>query len=172
MAELFGSKLRLLRQRQALSQANLAERLNLASQGYIADLEAGDEEPSLDLVSRVARLFGVSVDYLLRDTVPIEANPTASTDSSFEAGGLTSTFGEKVRALRLARGFSQRELARELRLASRAYISNLEAGRKAPSIDVVVQIADLFGVTTDYLLCDAVSLRQSGHTTEGRAEDH
>jgi transcriptional regulator with XRE-family HTH domain len=132
----------------------MAERLGLASQGYIADLEAGDEEPSLDLVARVARLFRIRIDYLLRDTMPTEANLTASTDSSPEAGELSRTFGEKVRAIRLAKGLSQRELAHKLKLASRAYISNLEAGRKAPSIDVVVQIADLLEVTTDYLLHD------------------
>ena len=43
-------------------------------------------------------------------------------------------------------------LARTLGLENRGYISNLEAGRKLPSISLVLAIADLFGVTTDDLL--------------------
>jgi transcriptional regulator with XRE-family HTH domain len=44
------------------------------------------------------------------------------------------------------------ELAQRLGLAANAHISLLERGRHEPSIDLVVAIADLFGVTTDYLL--------------------
>lgn len=51
---------------------------------------------------------------------------------------------------------TQVELAHLLGLARQGYISNLEAGRKMPSLDIVVQIADLFGVTTDYLLRDII----------------
>ncbi len=64
--------------------------------------------------------------------------------------------GEKVRFLRTQRQITQVELAQRLGLARQGYISNIEAGRKVPSLDVVVQIADLFGVTTDYLLRDAI----------------
>jgi DNA-binding XRE family transcriptional regulator len=60
--------------------------------------------------------------------------------------------GEKLRYLRMQRQMTQVELAQQLGLARQGYVSNLEAGRKAPSLDLVVQIADLFGVTTDYLL--------------------
>jgi transcriptional regulator with XRE-family HTH domain len=49
-------------------------------------------------------------------------------------------------------------LAQHLGLASRAYVSNLEAGRKVPSPELVVRIADHFGVTTDYLLRDDVAV--------------
>lgn len=47
---------------------------------------------------------------------------------------------------------SQTILARQLGLTSRAYISTLEAGDKLPSIELLIQIADLFTVTTDALL--------------------
>jgi transcriptional regulator with XRE-family HTH domain len=49
-------------------------------------------------------------------------------------------------------------LTQYLNLASQAYVSNLEAGRKTPSPELVVRIADLFGVTTDYLLRDDVAM--------------
>jgi transcriptional regulator with XRE-family HTH domain len=69
--------------------------------------------------------------------------------------------GEKVRFLRTQRQITQVELAQRLGLARQGHISNIEAGRKIPSLDVVVQIADLFGVTTDYLLRDVVPVEVS-----------
>jgi transcriptional regulator with XRE-family HTH domain len=99
---------------------------------------------------------------LLRDAVPVEGKAETGVDRYHASGTLPGRFGEKVRTLRLEKGLSQRELARNLGLASRAYISNLEAGRKAPSLELVVQIADLFGVTTDYLLRDPIPAKDGG----------
>ena len=39
-----------------------------------------------------------------------------------------------------------------------------------PSLDLVVEIADLFEVTTDDLLREAVLLEQEGGSTEAHAE--
>lgn len=77
--------------------------------------------------------------------------------------------GEKLRYLRMQRQMTQVELAQQLGLARQGYVSNLEAGRKAPSLDLVIQIADLFGVTTDYLLRDTAAVEVSdgqGYTGE------
>lgn len=68
--------------------------------------------------------------------------------------------GDKLRYLRTQRQMTQVELAQRLGLAQQGYISNLEAGRKAPSLDLVVQIAELFEVTTDYLMRDAIPVEQ------------
>jgi hypothetical protein len=37
-------------------------------------------------------------------------------------------------------------------------VSYLESGHHAPSIDLVVALADSFGVTTDYLLWDDIPM--------------
>jgi transcriptional regulator with XRE-family HTH domain len=50
------------------------------------------------------------------------------------------------------------ELVHQLGLKSQAHISLMEAGQSDPSIEMVIQLADLFGVTTDYLLRDSPSL--------------
>jgi transcriptional regulator with XRE-family HTH domain len=154
MPRLFGEKLRLLRRRHNMTQVELADQLGLASQGYIANLEAGQEAPSLDLIIRIARVLDVTTDYLLRDTIPVEGENVGIANHTYTTI-LPFVLGERLRALRLQRGISQRDLAHNLRLASRAYISNIEAGRKAPSTELIVKIADLFGVTTDYLLWGA-----------------
>ena len=71
-----------------------------------------------------------------------------------QIGAMAQLFGPKLRALRLARGMTQAALAEALGLATQSSISHLEAGRKEPSVSMVVQLADLFGVSLDYLLRD------------------
>jgi transcriptional regulator with XRE-family HTH domain len=64
-------------------------------------------------------------------------------------------FGEKLRALRAARGILQRDMAAALEV-SPAYLSALEHGRRgAPSAGLIHQICDYFGLIWD----DADELR-------------
>jgi transcriptional regulator with XRE-family HTH domain len=153
MPDLFGDKLRRLRHLRRITQSELAQQLGLEAQSHIAKLEHG-VAPSLDVVVRVAQRLGVSVDYLLRDTISVDAATTSLMEPTPASGIQPASLGAKLRDLRLQHGWSQAELVRQLGLTARSYISNLEAGRKAPSIELVVQIADLFGMTTDALLRD------------------
>ena len=66
-------------------------------------------------------------------------------------------FGAKLRELRRQRGMTQVDLARRLGLRQ-GHITNLETGRRGPTVDIVLRAADLFGVTTDYLLRDGIAL--------------
>jgi transcriptional regulator with XRE-family HTH domain len=166
MARLFGEKLRQLRRQHGLTQAALAERLGLASQAHIANLEAGRDAASLDLVIRAAHLFSIPSDYLLRDTLSIEELAPSTITSRATEEGFPRLFGIKLRTLRQQRDLSQAGLAGQLGLARRGYISNLETGRKAPSLDLIIQIADLFDITTDYLLRDAIAAMQDTATRE------
>ena len=61
------------------------------------------------------------------------------------------TFGEKLQALRKARGWSQEELAQQINV-SRQALSKWEGGASVPDTENVVALSRLFGVTTDYLL--------------------
>ena len=61
------------------------------------------------------------------------------------------TFGEKLQALRQSAGMSQDALAERLDV-SRQAVSRWERDETMPETDKVVALADLFGVTTDYLL--------------------
>jgi transcriptional regulator with XRE-family HTH domain len=65
-----------------------------------------------------------------------------------------SRFGEKLRYLRLKRGLTMRELADALEFKSHGFIGDLESGRKYPSLDLAVRVADYFGVTVDQLARD------------------
>lgn len=59
--------------------------------------------------------------------------------------------GENIRRLRQERGLCQEELGRRIG-ASKQSVSNWENGNIAPSIDLLIRLADFFGVSTDYLL--------------------
>ena len=61
------------------------------------------------------------------------------------------SFGEKLQALRKARGWSQEELAGQIHV-SRQTLSKWESGGAVPDTENVIALGRLFGVTTDYLL--------------------
>ena len=67
-------------------------------------------------------------------------------------------FGEKLRALRARQGMTLQELAHRLGLTAHSYISELEAGKKVPTAEFVLNVARLFDVTTDELLKDELEL--------------
>src|SRR3954447_20065239 len=75
-------------------------------------------------------------------------------------GIMPRLFGDKLRSLRLAVQMSQVDLARHLGLASHSHISYLENGHNAPSLELAVNVAGVFGVATDYLLRDSVPVNQ------------
>lgn len=154
MAQLFGEKLRALRHQHGLTQSELAHRLGLTAHSHIAKLEANQDAASLNLVLRVAYAFNVTLDYLLRDSWPVETVAPTLGSELIKSVSKLGLFNTKLRTLREKHGLSQIELARRLGLARRGYVSNLETGRKAPSLELVVSIADLFSVTVDYLFRD------------------
>ena len=59
--------------------------------------------------------------------------------------------GQRICELRTALGWSQVELAKRLGVAKQT-VSNWENENIQPSIEMLVRLAKLFGVTTDYML--------------------
>lgn len=69
-------------------------------------------------------------------------------------------FCDKLIALRREKGYSQEQLALMLGV-SRQSVSKWEADSSMPEISKILQISDIFKVTTDYLLKDSIEKRQS-----------
>ncbi len=69
-------------------------------------------------------------------------------------------FGEKVRKLRLRRRMTLKDLALTLGLSAHGYISEIESGKKRPTVDLVLSVARFFDVTTDVLLKDELDLNE------------
>ncbi len=59
--------------------------------------------------------------------------------------------GERIRQLRKARGMTQEQVAMKLNIGDR-YLRKIENGENGPSIDTLVEIAALFGVSLDYII--------------------
>ena len=57
----------------------------------------------------------------------------------------------KIKKLRTARGYTQRDFARELGISA-GYLSQIEMGLRSPSRSLLQRMADTFGASLDYLL--------------------
>lgn len=66
-------------------------------------------------------------------------------------GIMTETFGERLRRIREQKRLSQAELAEKTGLQPSA-ISHFESGRRRPSIDNLMRLADALFITTDIIL--------------------
>jgi transcriptional regulator with XRE-family HTH domain len=58
---------------------------------------------------------------------------------------------ERIKAIRESKGYNQVEFAQKLRL-SKQTISNYETGARQPGLDIVLNIANTFNISTDYIL--------------------
>lgn len=59
--------------------------------------------------------------------------------------------GEKLKSLRIEKKLTQKQVADRIGLAISA-VSSYESGSRYPSYDVLVRLAHIFHVSTDYLL--------------------
>lgn len=59
--------------------------------------------------------------------------------------------GNRLRELRESRGLSQKMVSIKLDI-SQSSVSDWEMGRKTPPVKTICQLAEMFGVTSDYLL--------------------
>ena len=62
-------------------------------------------------------------------------------------------FGEKVKKLRIEKGFSQETLANEANL-DRTYIPSIEKGERNVSIEVIQKLSIAFGIKISELMKD------------------
>ncbi len=67
----FGEKLRTLRKRRGLTVRQLAAMLGI-THSHIVGLEKSKHKPSVELVIKLADLFDVSIDRLLRDNLELD----------------------------------------------------------------------------------------------------
>ncbi len=59
--------------------------------------------------------------------------------------------GENIRKIRLAKGMTQGDLCRKLDV-DRAYMSNVETGKKNPTLSTIERIAKALGVSVKELV--------------------
>ena len=59
--------------------------------------------------------------------------------------------GERIRQLRIKNGFTQEKIAETLNI-DRSFYSRIESGKNGCSVDLFIQLSDVFEVSLDYLI--------------------
>ena len=67
----FGEKLRALRQRHQLTLRQLGERLTV-SNTFVLSLEQGKKIPNAEMIIKIADIFEVNLDQLMRDELELD----------------------------------------------------------------------------------------------------
>ena len=75
MTELLGKRIREERQNLNLTQEQLSEKVDLTT-AYIGQIERGERNLTLENLIKVANCLGVTVDYLLSDSLTAEKDTT------------------------------------------------------------------------------------------------
>jgi transcriptional regulator with XRE-family HTH domain len=66
-------------------------------------------------------------------------------------------FGEKLRSLRKKQGFTLTEIGDELGV-HQTFVSQLELNKRKPNAEMILKIADIFGVDINVLMRDELDL--------------
>ena len=82
----FGEKLKALRERDEITQEQLAEELGLKAD-EIMDLENDRKLPDISTVLDISRKFGITTDYLLRDEISYGKQEMKADEISSERAG-------------------------------------------------------------------------------------
>ncbi len=69
----------------------------------------------------------------------------------------TKASGARIRELRIAKNFTQDDLAEHMNV-SHGYISFIESGKRGCSVDVLIALSNLFGVSIDYIVLGTATL--------------
>lgn len=132
-----GGRIRELREQAGMSQLELANKLGI-SRTAIARYEGGVSSPSRRL-KELADALDVSTDYLL------------GSEDEFVAPYRQTGLGKRIKFLRDRAGMDKRTLAVRCGVATRA-VSSWEDEISAPSLTAVTKMAEIFNVSTDYIL--------------------
>lgn len=98
-------KLIVSRNKAGLSQMELADRLGVSRQA-VSRWESGDTTPTMDKLKALAKLYGVSLDWLFGDTADGEpseaAKPEADRNPDEAPAGKEGEKKQKIRAIAIA----------------------------------------------------------------------
>lgn len=75
--------------------------------------------------------------------------------------------GNRIRELRKKRGLTQKQLAQKLNVSEQA-IAGYEQNARRPNPDMLKDLANFFGVSVDYLLCNDNTSKTLSDATEDK----
>ena len=142
----FKEKLKFFRQEKGYTQKELADILNL-SKNSVCEWEKGRCEPNIETLKALSKIF----DTDLNDLIGNEENVSTVRDVSLLKNTSVHSKMNKLKLLRKERGLTLQEMADILNVSRGSY-NYYELGKTEPSINILFQLSDFFGVSIDYLL--------------------
>lgn len=138
----FSDRIHNLRIEKGYTLQDLANRLGTSYQ-TIQKYEKGISKPRLARLEELAKLFDVSISYLLGET---DIRTSSTLNHTF-------VFSDRIKILRLEAGYSQKELAKMIGVSQGNYAKyGTEIGHIIPTIDRLKKLAEIFNVSVSYLL--------------------
>lgn len=128
-------RIRHLREDRDLTQARVAKMLDMSQTGY-SKYETGENDIPTAVLIRLSEFYHVSTDYLLGLTDQLPGEPL---------------FLARIRLLREEHDWTQQQVANRLHVHRRTYDA-YEAGATDVPAEILIALARLYNVSTDYLL--------------------
>lgn len=150
-----------------LSYAELEKRTGIAKSSIQRYVSGSTTKIPADAVTALGEATGISPAWIMGwDT---KSNETRTTETA--AVKARRLIGARIKELRLDRGYSQDSLAKALRnkyglKTDRAVVGKWEIGYQTPEIYTTKCIADLLGVSLDYLTGSDVKEKQPANQSE------
>ncbi|RRJ64713.1 XRE family transcriptional regulator [Paenibacillus oralis] len=114
--EALGKRLRQERHKMHLTQEKLAEKIEV-SDAYIGQIERGERSLSLDTLVKLANQLGVTVDYLLHDSLEISDDH----------------FIDQIQQIMAGRTSKEKQLALDIMKLMFTHLDELQKETKEPS---------------------------------------
>lgn len=142
---MIGDTLRSMRTLKQMTQKELADRLSI-SPSTIGMYEQNRRTPDIDTLTKMAKVFDTSVDFLL-GIVKSGGNDY----SNFQLFDESFDFKERVRSVMQEQGMSE-ETFMQLTGFDKSTKDAYLYGNRKPSLEDLIKIAGALRITTDYLL--------------------
>ncbi|MFT8363745.1 MAG: helix-turn-helix transcriptional regulator [Sporolactobacillus sp.] len=142
MKNTIGKRIEGLREKKGWTKTYTAKKLGIKTMSTYANWEYGLRIPDSEMLSKIADLFDVSIDYI-----------AGRTDNMYYYDLTTKdvTTPEKIVTLREKKGWSQREFAKRVGLDP-SVMNRIEVGKRPIKDDELTKIADVLDVSIDYII--------------------
>lgn len=140
---MLGKRINELRRASGMTQEELGKKLGVIKQ-TVSSWENDSSEPNHAATIALAKLFGVTTDYLLG----AEGDAMGTEEKINE---IAQRVGRNIRSIREQAGLSQKDFAEGFGVSAGA-VGMWETGRREPDINMLIQIAHFGGTNLDDLV--------------------
>lgn len=140
---MLGKRINELRRASGMTQEELGKKLGVIKQ-TVSSWENDSSEPNHAATIALAKLFGVTTDYLLG-----AEGDTMGTEETINE--IAQRVGRNIRSIREQAGLSQDEFAEGFSV-KQPTVANWETGKRQPDLNMLIQIAQFGGTSLDDLV--------------------